>query len=38
MSNEKIKPPITANQSLSPKLMWVNNSRIRAEFKESCLR
>ena len=38
LSNEKIKTPITADHSLSPKLRWVNNSRIRLEFKGSCLR
>ena len=31
-------PPYTANKSLSPKLAWINNSRIRLEFKESCLK
>ena len=38
MSNEKIKPLITTNQSLSPKLRWMNNSRIRIEFKGSCVK
>ena len=33
MSNEKIKLPITANHSLSPKLVWINNSGIRVRFK-----
>ena len=37
MSNEKIKPHVTANHSISPKLKWMNNSRIRVEFKGSCL-
>ena len=37
MSNEKIKPPITANYSLPLKLIWMNNSKIRVEFKGSCL-
>ena len=38
MPNVKIKPPITANDSASPKLRWMNNSRIRVEFKGSCLK
>ena len=37
LSNEKIKPPITANYSLPLKLIWMNNSKIRVEFKGSCL-
>ena len=37
LSNQKIKPPYTANKSLSPKFVWMNNSRIRLEFKGSCL-
>ena len=37
MSNEKFKPPYTANKSLSPKLVWISNSRKRLEFKESRL-
>ena len=37
MSNEKLKPPYTANKSLSPKLAWTSNSRKRLEFKGSCL-
>ena len=36
-SNEKFSPPYTANKSLSPKLVWMNNSRIRLEFPGSCL-
>ena len=28
-SNEKIKTTVTANHSLSLKLIWMNNSRIR---------
>ena len=36
--NEKIKPPITANNSLSPKLSWMNNSKVTVEFKRSCLK
>ena len=34
----KIKPPYTANKSPSPKLVWMNNSRIKLEFKGSCLK
>ena len=29
MSNEKFKPTVTADKSLSSKLAWVNESRIR---------
>ena len=35
LSNGKIKPPITANDSLSPKLIWMNNSKIRLRLKEA---
>ena len=35
---KKIEPPFTANKSLSPKLVWMNNSRIRLIFTGSCLR
>ena len=38
LSNEKFKAPDTANKSLSPKLVWMNNSRIKLEFKGSCLK
>ena len=38
LSNEKIKPPYTANKCLSSKLIWMNNSRIRLKFKESSLK
>ena len=37
MSIEKITPPFTASKNLSPKLVWMNNSRRRLDFKESCL-
>ena len=37
LSNEKIKPPFTAIKSLSPKLVWMNNSEIRQRFAGSCL-
>ena len=36
LSNEKFAPPFTLNRSLSPKLVSMNNSRIRLEFKGSC--
>ena len=36
--NEKIRPPTTENNSLSPKLRWMNNSKIRVEFKGSSLK
>ena len=35
--DEKIRPPTTSDNSLSPKLKW-HNSRIRVEFKGSCLK
>ena len=38
MSNEKFTTPYTANKSLSSKLVWMNNSRIRLEFKGNCLK
>ena len=38
MSNEKFTLPFTSNRSLSPKLGWINNSRIRLELKVSCLK
>ena len=38
MPNEKITSPATANKSLSQKVVWINNSRIRLEFKGSCLK
>ena len=38
MSNEKFKPPYKVNKSLSAELVWMNNSKIRLEFKGSCLK
>ena len=38
LSNEKIKTPITANNSFSPKLVWTNNWKARVRFKRSCLK
>ena len=38
LSNEKIKPPITANYNLFPKHIWMNNSKMRVRFKGSCLK
>ena len=38
MSNEKTKPPITANNSFSPKLKWMHNLEIKVEFKVSYLK
>ena len=37
LSNEKIKPPHTENKSLSPKLIWTNNSKTRLRFTGNCL-
>ena len=38
LSDGKMKPAFTVNNSLSPKLVWMNNSTIRTEFKGSCLK
>ena len=38
MLNKKTEPQFTANRSLSPKLVCMNNSKIRLRFTESCLR
>ena len=38
LSNEKSLPPFTSNKSLSPKLVWMSNSRIWLEFKGSWLK
>ena len=38
MSNEKVKPSLTANHSLSLKRLGMNNSTIRVEFKGSYLK
>ena len=37
LSNEKFKPPYTANKVLSLKLLWIN-SRLRLRFEGSCLK
>ena len=29
LPNGKTKPPITENTSLSPKMRWMNNSKLR---------
>ena len=38
LSKEKINPPYTSNKSLCPKIIWMNNSRIRVRFKGSYLK
>ena len=38
LSNEKINSPYTTNHKLSPKIVWMNYSRIRLEFKGSWLK
>ena len=38
MSNKKFALLFTSDKSLSPILEWMNNSRIKLEFKESCLK
>ena len=35
LSNKKINPPFTVSHSFSPKLVWINNSRIRLKCKEA---
>ena len=35
---KKYKPRATTNHSLSPKLIWMNNLRIRVRFKGSWLK
>ena len=36
--NEKVKPPVTANYSLSPKVIRMYNSSIGVKFKGSCFK
>ena len=38
LPNKRIKPHITPNHSLSPKLTWMNNSKIKVRFKGSYLK
>ena len=38
MSDEIIKSPTSPGNILTPKLKWVNNSKIAEEFKRSCLK
>ena len=38
MSNEKFTFAYIANVSVSPKLVWMNSSRIRLKFKGICLK
>ena len=38
MPNEKFMCVYIANVIVCPKLIWMNNSRIRLEFKGSCLK
>ena len=38
LSNERFKPPYIASKNISPKLIWMNNSRLRLEFKGSFLK
>ena len=38
MSNENFTCAYIANVSVCPKLIWMNNSRIRLKFKRSCLK
>ena len=36
LSNENFLCTYVANVSVFPKLIWMNNSKISLEFKESC--
>ena len=36
--NENIKPAYIVNENRSPKLIWINNTRIKLEFKGNCLK
>ena len=38
LSNEKFTCPCIANVSVSPKRVWMNNTKIRLKFKGSCLK
>ena len=38
ISNESIKPPTTSDNSLTPKLNYNNNTKIRVQFTGSCLK
>ena len=38
MSNEKFACNSVTNESVCPKLIWLNNSKIRLKFKGSCLK
>ena len=38
LSNEKLTCAYVANVSVSPKLIWMNDTRIRFKFKGSCLK
>ena len=38
LSDEKFTSPYIANVKGFPKLVWINNSRIRLKFKGSCLK
>ena len=37
LSEESIKPTTTPDNSLASKLKWIHNSKIRVEFKGTCL-
>lgn len=36
LSQEKIKPPTTLNNSLAPKLKWMHNLKTAVEFEGNC--
>ena len=38
LSNETFMPTFTTNKSFSPKLVWMNNFRIKLDFKRNCLK
>ena len=38
LSNEKVKVAYTANKSLSPKVVWMNNCKTRLRLTGHCLK
>ena len=38
LSNETFTPTFTTNKSFSPKLVWMNNFRIKLDSKRNCLK
>ena len=38
LSDKCIKPRTTSNNTLAPKLKWIQNSKISVDFKRICLK